>query len=127
MKTSSFMLAASALLLAQAPSASAQGGLVDPTRPPTGFSATPLANVTKAEPGETGSPVSVLLVGPTRRFAIVRGDLVGDKTAGMRIVEIKRNDVVVQSEKGRESLNLFPDVLKTPPMQQPGMGNKDKK
>ena|SRR5687768_5220366 len=117
-----------AFALAQASSARAQA-IMDPTRPPPGWDALPAASASKGQTAvqETGSAVSILLVGQTRRFAIVRGDLVGDKTPGTRIVEIKRNDVIVQSDKGRESLNLFPDVLKTPPKQQPGMGNKDKK
>jgi len=124
------LLAATALASAPfvAGPAAAQS-LADPTRPPPGWNAPRAATSAKGDPAaqESGSAVSILLVGQTRRFAIVRGDLVGDKTPGTRIVEIKRNDVVVQSDKGRESLNLFPDVLKTPPKQQPGMGNKDKK
>jgi len=121
-------LLASALLLAGVPAAWSQG-VTDPTRPPPGWSPNAVAvAAAKAETvQETGSPVSILLVGQTRRFAIVRGEVIGDKTPGTRIVEIKRNDVVVQSDKGRESLNLFPDVEKTPPKKQPGMGNKDKK
>ena len=107
-------------------------GISDPTRPPPGWMPVDPSKVStkapeKAEGSAGGEPVQLLLVGKTRRFALVRGDLVGEKTAGTKLVEIKRNDVVVSSERGRETLNLFPDVQKTAPKKQPGLGEKDRK
>lgn len=104
-------------------------GISDPTRPPPGW--IPVDKDAKPEARAEGSgsePVQLLLVGKTRRYAIVRGELVGQKTTGTKLVEVKRNDVVVQSaDRGRETLNLFPDVQKTPPRKPAGMGKKDQK
>ena len=122
---------AAALLAATAfGAAAAPGGISDPTRPAPGWAPEDPKAPAKAEEKAEGSgaePVQLLLVGKTRRFAIVRGELVGEKTPGTKLVEIKRNDVVVNSERGRETVNLFPDVQKTPPKTQAGMGQKDKK
>ena len=124
--------AGAALLLAFA-NAHAQP-IADPTRPPPawivseGGEKAPEKSEGRTE-GSGGEAVQLLLVGKTRRYAIVRGDLVGEKPAagGARIVEIKRNDLVVNSERGRETLNLFPDVQKTPPRKPAGMGNREQK
>ena len=100
-------------------------GLNDPTRPPPawmpGSSRLPAA---AAAPPVEGEPVKLVLVGPTRRFAIVRGELVGDHTAS-KIVELKRNELVVKTDAGRETLSLFPDVQKTPPKKRAGLGEKE--
>lgn len=118
------------LLCAIAADATAQG-IADPTRPPAAFmpvdpKAPAQQGARKAE-GLSDVPVQLLLVGKTRRFAIVNGDLVGEKTPGTKIIAVNRNDLTVESERGRETLNLFPDVQKTPPRRQAGMGNKDQK
>jgi hypothetical protein len=120
------------LLIAGASGAAAQG-IVDPTKPPTGWMPVdPKAAAAQAKPksadGEEQAsvPISILLVGPTRRFALVRGEAVDNKSPGTKIVEVKRNEVVIQTDRGRETLNLFPDVEKTPPRKRAGMGNKDK-
>ena len=99
----------------------------DPTKPPAGWGPTDKAARATSEPKDTEAPVQLVLSGKTRRFAIVRGDLLGDSGKGSRVIEIRRNDVVVQTDKGRETLSLFPDVQKTPPKAQDGMGNKDQK
>jgi hypothetical protein len=118
-------------LMAGVTGATAQG-IVDPTKPPPGWMPVdPKVAAAKAKPkGESDDqasvPVSILLVGPTRRFALVRGEVVDNKSPGAKIVEVKRNDVVIQTERGRETLNLFPDVEKTSPRKRTGMGNKDK-
>jgi hypothetical protein len=104
-------------------------GIVDPTRPPPGWLAGESSKADPKAPAKTeeaGSvPVQLLLVGKTRRYAIVRGELVGEKTGETKLVEVKRNDVTVQSEKGRETLNLFPDVEKAPPRKPAGMGTPE--
>ena len=115
-----------ALFLALGAGAAAAQGVPDPTRPPPGWLPhDPKAPKVEAQK-EGAEPVQLLLVGPTRRFAIVRGDLVGDKTAGTRLVEIKRNDLVVQTERGKETLHLFPDVQKTTPKES-ATGERNKK
>jgi len=100
--------------------------LPDPTRPPPGWLPkdpnAPAVSETKDE-----APVQLVLTGQTRRFAIVRGDLLSDKGKGSRVVEIRRDDVVVQSDRGRETLSLFPDVKKTPSKTTAGVGHKDQK
>src|SRR5688500_3188728 len=89
--------------------AAAQQGIADPTRPPPGWLPVD-PNAAKAEPGappkvedRTSVPVQLLLVGKTRRYAIVRGELIGEKTGETKLVEVKRNDVTVQSDRGRET------------------------
>jgi hypothetical protein len=117
-----------ALLAAGYLSAAHAQGMSDPTRPPPGWlppDPTKPEAAAKAE-GSGGEPVQLLLVGPKRRIAIVRGEIVGDQAKGPK-VEVKRNDIVVSTDRGRETLNLFPDVEKTPPKKQSGIGNKDKK
>jgi len=120
--------AASVLLLiaclSHASLAPAQG-LPDPTRPPASWLAPDPKAVAKTTGEQAEVPVQLLLVGPTRRFAIVHGDIVGDKGTGTRIVEVKRNEVIVQSDRGREALGLFPHVQKTPPKKPAGMGKKE--
>ena len=103
--------------------ASAQA-LNDPTRPPPGWLPNDPRVPAAAGVSTEGEPVKLVLVGPTRRFAIVRGELVGDKPSA-KIVELKRNELVVQTGNGRETYNLFPDVQKTPPKKRAGMGEKE--
>ena len=121
------VLAAAAVVAMLEVPAFAQG-MIDPTRPPPGW----MPGETKATPSkpkeaeDTGDvPVQILLVGKTRRYALVRGALTGDKKSELKLIEVKRNDIVVQSENGRETLNLFPDVKKTPPKKPAGMGHKE--
>jgi hypothetical protein len=125
-ETSAAILVACAI----ATSAAAQG-LVDPTRPPPAFMPldpkAPVQSTSRKTDGLSDVPVQLLLVGKTRRFAIINGELVGEKTPGTKIVATKGNGLTVESERGRETLNLFPDVQKTPPRKQAGMGNKDQK
>jgi hypothetical protein len=116
-------------LLAAGCSAALAQGIADPTKPPPAFmpgASTPSRVEQRAEASGSGSePVQLVLVGKTRRYALVNGELVGDKTPGTKLVEVKRNELVVQTDKGRETLNLFPDVQKTPPKKRAGMGKKE--
>ena len=111
--------------------ASAQG-LADPTRPPDAWLPTDPKAAAKSDPAapakadEPGMPpLQLLLVGKTRRYAIVRGELVGEKAGEVRLVEVRPTDVTVQSERGREKLSLFPDVEKSPPRKPAGMGTPE--
>jgi hypothetical protein len=88
--------------------------LFDPSRPPPALLAPP--------PGAAGKPAAVesppqlqsLLIGPSRKYAIIDGQLVGvgDTFRDARVVEVTRTGVVLHSERGNETLNLFPNVVK---------------
>ncbi len=93
--------------------------LPDPTRPPAAW----LAAQAKAAPGTAmagvAEPESVprlqsLLIGPSRRYAIIEGQLVGvgDTFGDARVVEVRPTEVVLRSERGTQTLKLFPDVEK---------------
>ena len=93
-------------------------GLSDPTRPPPAFlAALPKAPGTAAaaEP-EVVPQLQSLLIGPSRRYAIIEGQLlgVGDSFKGARVVAVRPAGVVLRSERGTETLRLFPDVEKRP-------------
>lgn len=124
------LLALTATALSAHATAAFAQTISDPTRPPPGWllpdpkGAKPEA---KVEAGSGGEPVQLLLVGKTRRYAIVRGEIVGEKTPGTKLVEVQRNEVVVSGERGNEKLAIFPDVEKTPPKKPPGMGKKEQK
>jgi hypothetical protein len=102
-------------------------GLPDPTRPPPGWLPRDPKAAVVAESKDTDAPVQLVLTGKTRRFAIVRGEVISESGKGSRLVEIQRDNLIVQSDKGRETLSLFPDVHKTPPKKTYGMGHKDQK
>ncbi len=75
--------------------------LVDPTKPPTELSA-PAAE----------SELQSIIISPTRRAAIINGQTVelGGKAGDVRLIEVSEGSVVLQGEKGRRVLTLFPDV-----------------
>ena len=124
--TRRFLLMAACLGFAGLAAAQAQG-LPDPTRPPPGWLPRDPKAAVVSEARDNEAPVQLVLMGKTRRFAIVRGEIVGESGKGARLIEIRRNDLVVQSDKGRETLSLFPDVQKTPPRTMDGKGHKDQK
>ena len=125
----SFLLATS--LLAPVLAIAAES-VLDPTRPPPEW----LAVQEKAKTGKEAAaempqqPVQLVLSGPTRRFAIVRGELVGsgkDPNAP-RLVELKRDEMTIETKDGKETLNLFPGIEITPVKPSAGAApNKDKK
>ena len=88
--------------------------LFDPSRPPPAVMAPP--------PGAAGKPAAVegppqlqsLLIGPSRKYAIIDGQLVGvgDTFRDARVVEVTPTGVVLNSERGTQTLNLFPNVEK---------------
>jgi hypothetical protein len=92
--------------------------LSDPTRPPQAWLA--------AQPKGAGTPAAAeqevvpqlqsLLIGPSRRYAIIDGQLlgVGDTFRDARVVAVRPAGVVLRSERGTQTLRLFPDIEKRP-------------
>ncbi len=108
MSTSS-LAAALFLGLAIAGTARAQGGLVDPTRPP---SASPVAADTEA-----GAPLlQSVLLSPTRKLAVIGGETVplGGKYRDATLVRITETEVVLKTGEQTETLRLFPSIEKKP-------------
>jgi hypothetical protein len=60
--------------------------------------------------------VQSLLIGRSRKYAIIEGQLVGvgDTFRGARVVAVRPTGVVLRSERGTQTLRLFPDVEKRP-------------
>lgn len=84
----------------------AEEALVDPTRPPERRAA-------KAEPADAGgSELQSVIISPTRRAAIIRGQMVelGGKVGDFRLIEVNEGGVVLQGTKGLEVLTLFPNI-----------------
>jgi hypothetical protein len=86
-------------------------GLSDPTRPavsPTGAA----ADGTQ----DDAAGVNLLLTTATRKYALVGGELLAPGQTGSqgKLVEIRPNGVVVQTANGRETLNMYPGVVKQP-------------
>lgn len=109
--------------------------LLDPTRPPAAWlsalerGANP-SEAQGAQDGDPKAPVQLVLSGATRRFAIVRGELVGSGAdpKSPRLVELKPGQVVIETQQGTETLGMFPGVEKTAPTPPRRTGsNKDKK
>ena len=87
--------------------------LTDPTQPP------PESRL--LAPGETLSPVasgpvlqSVLTGSRGREVAVIDGQTVrkGEKFKGATLVQVGKNQVVLQNGKNKQVLTLFPDAAK---------------
>jgi len=94
------------LALSAIPAICSAQTLADPTQPPAELSARPGAAV--AEPNDLQS----IIISPTRRAAIINGQTVelGAKAGDVRLIEVSESGVVLQGEKGRQALTLFPNV-----------------
>jgi hypothetical protein len=93
--------------------------LSDPTRPPQAWlAAQPKgAGALSGMESETVMPqLQSLLIGPTRSYALIEGQLlgVGDTFRDARVVAVRPTEVVLRSEHGTQTLKLFPDVEKRP-------------
>ncbi len=91
------------------------GTLSDPTRPPAAWLAAMQPDIqgVAAKVGQGGSSgVQLILVGKTRKLALVNGQVVkpGDIYNGSKVLAIKPGEVVVQDAS--KSLKLTPDVEK---------------
>ena len=92
--------------------------LSDPTRPPQEWlDAQPkVAGTPSAFEQEAPPHLQSLLIGPSRNYAIIDGKLVGvgDTFNDARVVKVSPAEVVLQSERGMQTLRLFADVEKRP-------------
>lgn len=92
--------------------------LSDPTRPPQEWlDARPkVAGAPPAFDLEAPPHLQSLLIGPSRNYAIIDGQLVGvgDKFNDARVVKVSPAEVVLQSQRGIQTLKLFADVEKRP-------------
>jgi len=90
--------------------------LSDPSRPPQAWLAPPSkgAGTPGAAEAERPSQLQSLLIGPSRKYAIIDGQLVGvgDTFKDARVVAVTSAGVVLSSERGKETLSLFPNVKK---------------
>ena len=89
--------------------------LPDPTQPPAGIYALSSGRGA-AESTIIATPASnglhSIIISPNRRAAIINGEVVelGEKVGSARLVEVSESGVVLQSERGRKELALFPGV-----------------
>lgn len=92
--------------------------LLDPTRPPPEWlAAQPKAAGVPGEADPGAAPqLQSLVIGPSRRYAIIEGQLVGvgDTFKDARVVAVRPSGVVLRSERGTQTLRLYPDVEKRP-------------
>lgn len=93
----------------------AWGGVAsDPTRPPPAWlAAQPSAQGTVSQANQQSEPgLQLIVVGPTRRFAVIDGEVVkpGDAFNGSKVLHIDAGQVVVQDPS--KSLKLTPAVEK---------------
>jgi len=91
--------------------------LSDPSRPPPAYLAAPPKGAgTSAAEIERPPQLQSLLIGPSRKYAIIDGQLVGvgDAFRDGRVVAVTSAGVVLSSERGKETLSMFPNVQKHP-------------
>jgi hypothetical protein len=75
-----------------------------------------VAGVPSAFDQEAPPHLQSLLIGASRNYAIIDGQLVGvgDTFNDARVVKVSPAEVVLQSERGIQTLKLFADVEKRP-------------
>jgi hypothetical protein len=92
--------------------------LSDPTRPPQAWLAAQpkVAGAPSTEEQEASPQLQSLLIGPSRKYALIDGQLVGagDTFRDARVVAVRPTEVVLRSKRGTQRLKLFPDVEKRP-------------
>lgn len=92
--------------------------LSDPTRPPQEWLAAQTQSAGNAVPETTEVPAHLqsLLIGRTRKYAIIDGELlsVGDTFKDNRVMAVRPDGVELRSPRGTQTLKLFSDVVKQP-------------
>lgn len=85
--------------------------LPDPTQPPAGIMAPPVADTEEEQPAGLQS----IIISRNRRAAIIGGETVelGGKYGDARLIEVNEGSVVLKGTQGRQVLTLFPDVKMT--------------
>lgn len=101
-------------------------GQTDPTRPAPEWLAAQ-ARVPASELAEHDSAsagVRVIVLGATRKFAIIDGQLirVGQTYHGVKLVRIRPEGVVLHKDGGEELLNMSPAVTKKVHVPRPSAG-----
>ena len=89
--------------------------LDDPTRPALEWlAAQPVAPGAEVASEGAAAGVQVIVVGPTRKFAIINGQLVryGQSYNGAKLVGIAPESVVLQKDGSKEKLSMSPAVEK---------------
>lgn len=89
--------------------------LHDPTRPPVSSAAPGQWATGQQATGSRSSGLQTTIISESRRAAIIGGKTVelGEKYGNARLVEVNEGSVVLQGEKTRRVLSLFPDVKMT--------------
>ena len=98
------------MLLCVAPLAAWGQVLSDPTRPAFGFDASAPTSGVTATPAVSG--LQSVIISPAHCAAIIDGKTVelGAKHGNERLIEVSERGVVLQGERGRRALTLFPAV-----------------
>ncbi|MHA4871184.1 MSHA biogenesis protein MshK [Duganella sp. PWIR1] len=84
--------------------------LVDPTQPPPESRLLPTSEAAVATP--TGPQLQSVLIGSRgREVAVIDGQTVrkGEKFNGAVLVEVRKNQVVLQNGRSKQVLTLFPE------------------
>ncbi|TFW22401.1 MSHA biogenesis protein MshK [Duganella callida] len=88
--------------------------LADPTRPPPEARLT-AADLADVPPTPAGPQLQSVLIGSNgRQVAVIDGQTVrkGEKINGAVLVDVRKNQVVLQKGKNKQVLTLFPDDAK---------------
>jgi len=90
--------------------ATAQKGLLDPTRPPT------VAPSPQATPEPPGPQLQSVLLAPGRKIAVINGESValGEKLGEATLVRVTETEVVLRHGAETRVLKLYPSVEKSP-------------
>lgn len=85
--------------------------LSDPTRP------TPLTITPAAGGLQTGWVLNSTLVAPDRRVAVINGRHVteGESIGNAKVLEIRKQTVLIQARGKRITLHLLPDIMRKQP------------
>ena len=91
--------------------------MADPTQPAAEWlAAQPKAPGAPVVEADTAPPLlQMLLVGPSRKYAIIGGQVlkIGDTYNGSTVVAIKSDSVVLQSNDVMQTLQMHPAIEKT--------------
>jgi MSHA biogenesis protein MshK len=120
-------------VLAFMPALASPQVMTDPTRPP-GFAAG--EPDTGADPG-SGPVLQSVMISPTRKAAIISGEMVrvGEKYGDAVLIKVAENEVVLKSGETTQVLKMYPGVEKreivpaaakeAPKPRKPGRGGAD--
>ncbi len=90
--------------------------MMDPTQPaPAWLAAQPQVSGALAVEPDTSPTLQLLLTGPSRKYAIIDGQIVqpGDTYNGSTLVAIEPDAVVLQNDDTLQTLKMYPNIEKT--------------